>query len=44
MERWMYERIPYSWTLSFRGFNVHAGEQVPPEAKADLEALAQYIT
>jgi len=40
----MYERIPYSWTLSSRGFNVHAGEQVPPEAKTDLEALAQYIT
>ena len=39
----MYERIPYSWTLSFRGFNVHAGEPVPPEAKADLEVLARYI-
>ena len=25
------------------GFNVHAGESVPPEAKADLEDLAQYI-
>ncbi len=25
------------------GFNLHAGEQVPPEAKADLEDLAQYI-
>ena len=37
------ERVPvlYSWKHS--GFNVHAGEQVPPEAKADLEALAQYI-
>ena len=37
------ERVPvlYSWKHS--GFNVHAGEPVPPEAKADLEALAQYI-
>jgi len=25
------------------GFNVHAGETVPPEAKADLEDLAHYI-
>ena len=33
--------ILYSWKHS--GFNVHAGEQVPPEAKADIEALAQYI-
>ena len=33
--------ILYSWKHS--GFNVHAGEQVPPEAKAELEALAQYI-
>lgn len=31
----------YSWKHS--GFNVHAGEPVPPEAKADLEDLAQYI-
>jgi Putative transposase len=34
-------QILYSWKHS--GFNVHAGEQVAPEAKADLEALAQYI-
>jgi len=30
-----------SWKHS--GFNLHAGEHVPPEAKADLEDLAQYI-
>jgi len=30
-----------SWKHS--GFNLHAGEQVPPEAKADLEDLAQHI-
>jgi len=30
-----------SWKHS--GFNLHAGEQVPPEAKADFEGLAQYI-
>ena len=34
-------QVLYSWKHS--GFNLHAGEQVPPEAKADLEALAQYI-
>jgi hypothetical protein len=34
-------RVLYSWKHS--GFNVHAGEQVSPEAKADLEDLAQYI-
>ena len=34
-------QVLYSWKHS--GFNVHAGERVPPEAKADLEALAQYI-
>jgi hypothetical protein len=34
-------QVLYSWKHS--GFNVHAGEQVPPEAKADLEGLAQYI-
>jgi hypothetical protein len=34
-------QILYSWKHS--GFNVHAGEAVPPEAKADLEDLAQYI-
>ena len=34
-------QVLYSWKHS--GFNVHAGEQVPPEAKADLEDLAQYI-
>src|ERR1039457_2171407 len=33
--------VLYSWKHS--GFNVHAGEQVTPEAKADLEDLAQYI-
>jgi hypothetical protein len=34
-------QILYSWKHS--GFNVHAGERVPPEAPADLEKLAQYI-
>jgi hypothetical protein len=34
-------QILYSWKHS--GFNVHAGEVLPPDAKADLEALAQYI-
>ncbi len=34
-------KVLYSWKHS--GFNVHAGEQVPLEAKADLEDLAQYI-
>jgi Putative transposase len=34
-------QVLYSWKHS--GFNVHAGEQVAPEAKADLEDLAQYI-
>jgi hypothetical protein len=34
-------QVLYSWKHS--GFNVHAGEPVPPEAKADLEDLAQYI-
>ena len=34
-------QILYSWKHS--GFNVHAGQIVPPEAKADLEKLAQYI-
>ena len=38
-----FERVQvlYSWKHS--GFNLHAGEIVPPEAKADLEDLAQYI-
>jgi hypothetical protein len=34
-------QVLYSWKHS--GFNLHAGELVPPEAKADLEGLAQYI-
>jgi hypothetical protein len=34
-------QVLYSWRHS--GFNVHAGEPVAPEAKADLEDLAQYI-
>ncbi len=34
-------QILYSWKHS--GFNLHAGELVPPEAKADLEDLAQCI-
>jgi hypothetical protein len=34
-------QVLYSWKHS--GFNVHAGESVPPENKADLEDLAQYI-
>jgi hypothetical protein len=38
-----FERVQvlYSWKHS--GFNVHAGQIVPPEAKADLKDLAQYI-
>ena len=34
-------QVLYSWKHS--GFNVHAGERVAPEAKAELEDLAQYI-
>ena len=34
-------QVLYSWKHS--GFNLHAGEPVPPEAKAGLEDLAQYI-
>ncbi len=34
-------QVLYAWKHS--GFNLHAGEPVPPEAKADLEDLAQYI-
>ncbi|HEV2391728.1 MAG TPA: hypothetical protein VG146_05115 [Verrucomicrobiae bacterium] len=34
-------QVLYSWKHS--GFNVHAGEPVPPEAKSKLEELAQYI-
>ncbi len=34
-------QILYSWKHS--GFNLHAGERVLPEAKADLEDLAQHI-
>jgi hypothetical protein len=34
-------QVLYSWKHS--GFNLHAGELVPPEAKADLEDLTQYI-
>ncbi len=34
-------QVLYSWKHS--GFNVHAGDRVAPEAKADLEDLAQYI-
>ena len=34
-------QVLYSWKHS--GFNLHAGEPIPPEAKADLEDLAQYI-
>ncbi|HWT81081.1 MAG TPA: transposase, partial [Candidatus Methylomirabilis sp.] len=34
-------QVLYSWKHS--GFNLHVGERVPPEAKADLEDLAQYI-
>ena len=36
----LWRKVLYSWKHS--GFNVHAGEKVPPEAKADLEGLAQY--
>src|SRR5512137_2926162 len=34
-------QVLYSWKHS--GFNLHAGEHVPPAHKADLEDLAQYI-
>ena len=34
-------QVLYSWKHS--GFNLHAAEPVPPENKADLEDLAQYI-
>jgi Putative transposase len=34
-------QVLYSWKHS--GFNLHVGQPVPPEAKADLEDLAQYI-
>jgi hypothetical protein len=34
-------QVRYSWKHS--GFNLHADGAVPPEAKADLENLAQYI-
>ncbi len=34
-------QVLYSWKHS--GFNVHIGEPVPHENKADLEGLAQYI-
>ncbi len=34
-------QVLYSWKHS--GFNVHAAERISPEAKADLENLAQYI-
>ena len=34
-------QVLYAWKHS--GFNVHAGERIPPEASADLEDLAQYI-
>ena len=34
-------QVLYSWKHS--GFNLHAGEPIPPEHKADLEDLAQYI-
>ena len=34
-------QVLYSWKHS--GFNLHAGERVPPEARADLEHLAQYL-
>jgi hypothetical protein len=33
-------QVLHSWKHS--GFNLHAGEKVPPKAKADLEDLAQY--
>jgi hypothetical protein len=34
-------QVLYSWKHS--GFNLHAGQPMPPEAKADLEDLAQFI-
>jgi len=34
---------PLSASWKHSGFNVHAAERIPPEAKADLENLAQYI-
>jgi len=35
-------RVLYSWKHS--GFNLHAGEPVPPEAKADLEDVTPFLT
>ena len=34
-------QILYSWKHS--GFNVHVGQPAPPESRADLEDLSQYI-
>ena len=37
------ERVQVLLSWKHSGFNVHAGEPVPPENKAQLEKLAQYI-
>ena len=37
------ERVQVLLSWKHSGFNVHAGDPVPPENKAELEKLAQYI-
>ena len=37
------ERVQVLLSWKHSGFNVHTGEPVPPENKAELEKLAQYI-
>lgn len=37
------ERLQVFLSWKHSGFNVHAGDPVPPENKAELEKLAQYI-
>ena len=37
------ERVQVLLSWKHSGFNVHAGDSVPPENKAELEKLAQYI-
>ena len=37
------ERVQVLLSWKHSGFNLHAGEPVPPENKAELEKLAQYI-
>ncbi len=37
------ERVQVLLSWKHSGFNLHAGDLVPPENKAELENLAQYI-